>query len=49
MSAELNISDIIQLESEKESENMNNFDLWKWVAGKGQIKNPTIPKKIGCM
>lgn len=45
MSAELNISDIIQLESEKESENMNNFDLWKWVAGKRTDKEPNYAKK----
>ncbi len=45
MSAELNISDIIQLESEKESENMNNFDLWKWVAGKRTDKEPNYSKK----
>lgn len=45
MWAELGISDIIQLESE----NMNNFDLWKWVAGKRIDKEPNYSKKIGCM
>ncbi len=33
------------------SDLMNNYDLWKWVAGKRTDKNKydTYSKKIGCM